>query len=326
MKYIKNKISLAPMVDRTDNNFRHFVRLISKNILLYTEMITDKAIINSTDKVLSFFENQNPIVLQLATNNKDEARRAIELSNKFNYDEININIGCPSDRISDNNMGAYLMSDVKLVKSIITEIKKVTDKPITVKHRIGIDGTGILENDAKYIGYDNLKNFIENLNEVGIEKFIVHARIAILKGLNPKQNRTIPPLDYDMVYNLKRDFPNLFIEINGGIKTIDDIKKHLNYVDSVMIGRALYDNPLLLLDIEKEIYNNNINISRKDILEKMINFFEYKKFDEKNIHRYIMHTHGLFLGIRGSNSWKRLCSNSKTNIQDIKNFIGEINE
>lgn len=326
MKYIENKVSLAPMVDRTDNNFRHFVRLISKNILLYTEMITDKAIINSTDKVLSFFENQNPIVLQLATNNKEEARKAIELSNKFNYDEININVGCPSDRISDNNMGAYLMSDVNLVKSIVTEIKKVTDKPITIKHRIGIDGTGILKNDKKFIGYDNLKSFVENLNSVGIEKFIVHARIAILKGLNPKQNRTIPPLDYNMVYNLKKDFPNLFIEINGGIKTINDIKKHLNFVDSVMIGRALYDNPLLLLDIEKEIYKAEINIDRRNILENMINFFIEKNFDEKNIHRYIMHTHGLFLGIKGSNKWKRLCSNSKSTIDDIKLFLGEINE
>lgn len=320
--YLKNKVSLAPMVDRTDNNFREFIRFLSKNILLYTEMITDKAIINNADKVLKINGNQNPLVLQIATNNKFEAREAVKISNKYNYDEININLGCPSDRISHHNMGAFLMSEVDLVVDIINEMKKETDKPITVKHRIGIDGKGVLKDDKRYFGYDFLSEFVYKINKTGVNKYIIHAREAILKGLSPKENRTIPELDYNMVYKLKKEFNNLFIEINGGIKTVNDIKEHLKYVDAVMIGRALYDNPLLALEIEKEIFNE-IPKTKKEIFDEIL--FKIENKNEKEIHRYLMHLHGLFLGKDGSKLWKNICSNTKTNYNDVKIFLDRIN-
>lgn len=319
---MEKTISLAPMVDRTDNNYRNFVRILSENTTLYTEMITDKAIINAKDRVLSFSKGQNKIVLQIATNNVLEAIEAVKIADLYNYDEINLNLGCPSDRISDNKMGAYLMSELDLVKEIVKNIKKVTDKPITVKQRIGIDGSGILENDAKYEGIDYLSKFIQTLNEAGVNKFIIHARIAILKGLNPKENRSIPPLDYDMVYKIKKMFPHFNIEINGGIKTIEEIKNHLKNVDDVMIGRKIYDDPMFLLDIEEHIFNNKKNMTRKDILLKVIE--QIKDFNEKEIHMYIMHTMGLFKGTKYSKKWKQICSNTKTNIIDIQDFIKEL--
>ena len=241
MGIIKNKISLAPMVDRTDRHFRNFVRMINKDILLYTEMITAQAIINGDlDYILGFDEIEHPIVLQLATTNEEEAKKAIEIAEKYNYDEINLNIGCPSDRVSGNMMGAYLMAYPDLVAKIVEEIKKITKKPITIKHRIGIDGTGILPDDYGNVvldKYEDMYNFVKKLSDVGIEKFIVHARIAVLAGLDPKQNREIPPLRYDEVYKLKKEMNNLFVEINGGVKTVDQIDEHLKYLDAVMIGR-----------------------------------------------------------------------------------------
>lgn len=319
MKYL---VSLAPMVDRTDNNFRHFVRLLSPNIVLYTEMVTDKAIINNSEKVLEISSKQNPIVLQIATNSIEDAVKAVQISNLYEYDEINLNLGCPSDRISDNRMGAYLMSELSLVTEIVKAISKVTNKPITVKHRIGIDGKGILPNDTRYFGYDFLVNFISTLSNVGVKKYIIHAREAILKGLNPKENRTIPPLDYDLVYRIKERFPELCIEINGGIKTIEDIQKHLNKVDAVMIGREIYDNPMILLEIEKNIFNNNITLTRKEIVNKIISHI--KNWDSKNMHRYLMHTMGLFKGTNNSKKWKQLCSNTKVTLNDLKTFLEEL--
>lgn len=322
-KYIKNKISLAPMVDRTDKNFRHFLRMLSPNITLYTEMITDKAIINASDNVLdNNLNNSSPIVVQLATNNVKEAVLATKILNKYPYDEININVGCPSDRISDNKMGAYLMSEPDLVCDIVKNMKEVTDKPISIKHRIGIDGTGILKEPKKYMGYDNLCEFITKLNNVGIEKYIVHARIAILKGLSPKQNRIIPELDYEMVYKLKEDFSDLFIEINGGVKNLEDIQKHLKKVDAVMIGRKLYEDPMFSLEIEKNIYNNHVENTREEIVRKILEHTKY--MDSQQMHRYLMHTMGLYLNSFGSSKWKQICSTTKVQKEEILRFLEEV--
>lgn len=313
------KVSLAPMVDRTDNNFRHFVRILSKNIMLYTEMITDKAIIHSSERVLEIKTKQNPIALQIATNSVEDAVKAVILSEKYDYDEINLNLGCPSDRISDNRMGAFLMSELELVKDIVINIRKVTNKPITIKQRIGIDGKGVLENDLRLHGLDYLKNFVYTLYKAGVNKFIIHAREAILKGLSPKENRVIPPIDYDIVYKIKEIFPNLFIEINGQIKTIEHIKKHLTKVDSVMIGRKIYDDPMFLLEIEEHIFNNKVNLTRKDILKKVICYIE--NFDNKSIHHYLMHTINLFKGTKYSKKYKKLCSKSNITIDEIRTFV-----
>lgn len=309
------KISVAPMVDRTTEHFRNFIRMFNDKSTLYTEMITSQAIINGDEnKLLSFKENQHKVVLQIATADEDMAKRSIEIANKYDYDEININAGCPSNRVSDNNMGAYLMSDIDKLCKIIKGIKSVTDKEITVKHRIGIDGTGILENDRKIVSYKELLDFTDELYNVGIKSTIVHARIAILKGLSPSENRTIPPLDYEMVYRLKKDRPYMNIEINGGIKTLDDVKEHLKYVDSVMIGRAVYDNPMLL---------NYKKISRIEILEKMLAYISDMK--TKPYH-FIMHTMGLFYATKYSKIWKNFASDTRIDAEKLKNIIEKFKE
>lgn len=308
-----NKISVAPMVDRTTKEFRNFFRIFNKSSELYTEMITAQAILNGDlDKLLSFNEVEHKIALQIATHDKDLAKEAIKKAEKYNYDSININAGCPSDRVSNNKMGAYLMSEPKLVKEIVKSIKEITNKPITIKHRIGIDGTGILDNNKIIDTYEELLNFVDEINSVGVNKFIIHSRIAILKGLSPSENRTIPPLNYERVYKLKKDRPNLIVEINGGIKTLEEVEKHLKYVDSVMIGRASYDNPMLL---------NEFNIKREEIIEKLIIYIE----NNKNIKPYhiTMHTLGLFYATKYSKIWKQVASNSNINSTNLKDFLKE---
>lgn len=308
-----NKISVAPMVDRTTKEFRNFFRIFNKSSELYTEMITAQAILNGDlDKLLSFNEAEHKIALQIATHDKDLAKEAIKKAEKYNYDSININAGCPSDRVSNNKMGAYLMSEPKLVKEIVKSIKEITNKPITIKHRIGIDGTGILDNNKIIDTYEELLNFVDEINSVGVNKFIIHSRIAILKGLSPSENRTIPPLNYERVYKLKKDRPNLIVEINGGIKTLEEVEKHLKYVDSVMIGRASYDNPMLL---------NEFNIKREEIIEKLIIYIE----NNKNIKPYhiTMHTLGLFYATKYSKIWKQVASNSNINSTNLKDFLKE---
>ena len=242
---MENKISIAPMVDRTDKNFRNFVRMINKDVLLYTEMITAQAILNGDlDYILGFNEVEHPIVLQIAATNPKEAYEAIKIAEKYNYDEINLNVGCPSDRVSGNMMGAYLMGFPEEVADIVRAMKDATSKPISIKHRIGIDGKNILPESFERTlldKYEDMMNFINITRRAGVNKYIIHARIAILAGLDPKQNRTIPPLRYDEVYRVKNENPDLHIEINGGIKTIEEIDNHLKYVDSVMLGREIYD-------------------------------------------------------------------------------------
>lgn len=238
---MKNIISVAPMVDKTDRNFRNFIRMINNDVMLYTEMVTAQAIINGKlDYILGIEDIENPIVLQIAATNKEEARKAVKLAEKYNYDEINLNIGCPSDRISGNMMGAYLMAYPEIVAEIVSEMKKETKKDISIKHRIGIDGSGVLPDDygrTLIDKYEDMINFVNITENVGVKKYIVHARIAVLAGLDPKQNREIPPLRYDAVYRLKEEKPHLSIEINGGIKTINQIDEHLKHVDSVMLGK-----------------------------------------------------------------------------------------
>ena len=321
---MNNKISIAPMVDRTDRNFRNFVRMINKDVLLYTEMITAQAILNGDlDYILGFDEVEHPIVLQIAATNPEEAYRAVKIAEKYNYDEINLNVGCPSDRVSGNMMGAYLMAFPKEVANIVKAMKEATDKPVSIKHRIGIDGKNILPASFERTlldKYEDMVNFINTTKEIGVNKYIIHARIAILAGLDPKQNRSIPPLRYDEVYRVKKEYPELHIEINGGIKTVKEIDEHLKYVDSVMLGREIYDNPMILTEFGK-YYGKDINITRKEIIEKMIYYVENMEKQSLRPHLFLMHTHGLFHNVRGSKAWKRAINEPKANSDTLRELL-----
>ncbi|CAM3134525.1 tRNA dihydrouridine(20/20a) synthase DusA [Streptobacillus felis] len=314
------KVSLAPMVDRTDTHFRNFIRMINEDIELYTEMITTQAILNGyKEKILKKTSEENPVVLQIATSSLNESIEAAKIIKYTDYNSVNINVGCPSDRVSGHNMGAYLMSEPQLVRDIAQAVKEYSGKPVSIKNRIGIDGKGILENDRKIVTYEELLDFIDITN---VDKYIVHARIAILKGLSPKENRTIPPLDYDMVYRLKKDRPNLEIEINGGIKTIEDIVNHHNYVDSVMIGRTFYDNPMLANEINK--LNGKVEIEIKDILKKMFHYVKKIEENGEKPHHFLRHTLGLFYNTPYSKLWKNKISPTNSNSNDILEFLSII--
>ena len=326
---MNNKISIAPMVDRTDRNFRNFVRMINKDVLLYTEMITAQAILNGDlDYILGFDEVEHPIVLQIAATNPEEAYKAVKIAEKCNYDEINLNVGCPSDRVSGNMMGAYLMAFPKEVANIVKAMKEATGKPISIKHRIGIDGKNILPSSFERTlldKYQDMVNFINTNKETGVNKYIIHARIAILAGLDPKQNRSIPPLRYDEVYRVKKEYPGLHIEINGGIKSVKEIDEHLKYVDSVMLGREIYDNPMILTEFGK-YYGKDINITRKEIIEKMIYYVENMEKQQIRPHLFLMHAHGLFHNIRGSKAWKRAINEPKADSRTLRDLLKKIED
>ena len=307
------KVSIAPMVDRTDRHFRYFLRGITKKSLLYTEMITAQAIIHGDlEKLLAFDKIEKPLSLQVAGCSPEDIYKAVKLAEAFDYDEINLNVGCPSDRVSGNQMGAVLMAYPELVREMILAMREGTKKPITIKHRIGIDGTGYLSDDFNnkiFDRYEDMVNFINIIEDAKLDRFTVHARVAILAGLSPKENREIPPIRYDEVYKLKKDFPHLNIEINGGIKTCDEIEEHLKYVDGVMIGRASYENPFMLRDVDK-FYDRDIknSLSRKDIIEWVLPYIEQLEANGENPNLILKHGLELFHGVRGTRQWKQIIS------------------
>lgn len=307
------RISIAPMVDITDRHFRYFCRLLTKKAILYTEMITSSAIIyGDRNKILDFDPVEKPIALQIAGYDKKEMAEAVKIAEDWDYDEINVNLGCPSDRVSGNQMGATLMAYPELVAEIIYAMKRETNKPITVKHRIGIDGTNVLPKDLPKVvldKYEDLERFVKIIAETGVNHFIIHARIAILEGLSPKENREVPPLRYDEVYRIKKNFPHLFIEINGGIKNINSIKDHLRHVDGVMLGRVAYENPFLLSEVDRFYDNGKVNnVSRREIIEELINYVKKLGEDDKRGYHAIKNTIGLFHNKRGSRIWRQLIS------------------
>lgn len=312
-KVIPPKVSIAPMIDRTDRHFRYFTRLITKKALLYTEMVTAQAIIHGDRKrILDFDPLEKPLALQVAGCNTKEIYEAVKIAEEWDYDEINLNVGCPSDRVSGNMMGAVLMAYPELVAEMIESIRKITKKPVTIKHRIGIEGKGILPETFEktlFDQYEDMVHFVNIIEKVGVDRLIVHARIAILAGLSPKENREIPPLRYDEVYRLKQDFPHLNIEINGGIKTISEIEEHLKKVDGVMLGRVAYENPFLLAEVDKFFENGKINnISRREIIEGFIPYIE--KIEKEGCSSIMSMQHGLnlFFEQRGSRKWKQIVS------------------
>ncbi len=291
-------LSVAPMMDRTDRHYRYFMRLITKRTLLYTEMITTGAIIHGDrQKLLGFSPPEKPLALQLGGDNPQELAECTRIAEDFGYDEINLNVGCPSSRVQNGNFGACLMAQPERVARGIEAMQRVTKLPVTVKHRIGID-----ERDR----YEDMREFVKIISESGCRRFTVHARKAWLSGLNPKENRTIPPLRYEDVYQLKREFPELWIEINGGITTMEQVREHLQQVDAVMIGRAAYDNPYLFATCDRDIFGEEIPpLSRHQVVEAMLSYIDYWLANGSNLTQISRHILQLFTGQPGSRAWKR---------------------
>ena len=259
-------ISVAPMMDCTDRHDRFFLRLISKNVMLYTEMIATKSAIHGDrKKIMGFSPEEKPLALQVGGSDRKELAEVAKIAEDMGYDEININLGCPSKKVQKNKFGACLMKEPDLVSECVNEMVNSCNIPVTAKTRIGFDNT---EN------FDYLNKFIQKIKEAGCKTFILHARKAILKGLTPKQNLNIPKLNYEIVYKIKKENPDLEIIINGGISKIDEIKNHLRICDGVMIGRAIYQNPYFLVDINKEIFNVEINPTREDIAKELLKYLE----------------------------------------------------
>ncbi len=307
---MKNKrISLAPMIDWTTSDFRAFARLFNPNIHLYTEMISTSAILKGdTDRVLRFDGTEHPVVLQLGGSDADEMAQAVQIADAKGYDEFNINVGCPSDRVQHNKIGACLMAEPLIVAKMVTAMQAVTDKPVTVKHRIGID---------HHDSYEFMKGFVETVAEAGCTHFIAHARIAWLQGLSPKQNREIPPLRYDDIYRLKQDFPMLTIEINGGIDQMSAIREHLQYVDGVMIGRAFYHNPYLMAECN-ELWGLPMP-SRRDIFEGLMSYLAKRADEGANLATLTRHYLGLFQGLTGARTWRQALSGKPSlTLDDIR--------
>ena len=297
---MNRKVSVAPMMDCTDRHERYFLRLISKHTLLYTEMVVDEAI-NRGDKkkLLEFNINEKPVALQLGGSSAKLLSEACKIGEDFGYDEINLNLGCPSKKVEKNKFGACLMKEPNLVADCLSKMQSSTKLPVTIKTRIGYD-------DVE--DYENLFNFISTLKSTGIKTFIIHARKAMLGKFTPKQNLNIPPLKYEYVHKLKKDFPDEEIIINGGISTIHEIRDHLNKTDGVMIGRAAYHTPYLLADIEKEIFNNENVLSRQEVIEQLIPYVRDEIQRGTRLNQIMRHTLGLFHGQTGSSFWKRYLS------------------
>jgi len=294
------KVCVAPMMDCTDRHERFFLRLISKNVLLYSEMIVSEAIDRGDKKkLLSFNIKEKPVALQLGGSSPKLLASAAKIGEEFGYDEINLNLGCPSKKVQKNKFGACLIKEPKLVADCLNEMLAKTKLPVTVKTRIGYDNVE---------DYESLFNFINLLKSTGTKTFIVHARKAMLGKFTPKQNLNIPPLKYEMVYKLKKDFKDLEIIINGGITAVNQVKDHLTKTDGVMIGRSIYHSPYLLADIENEIFNNQNILSRQEIIEKLVLYVKEEIKKGTRINQIMRHTLGLFHGQTGSSFWKRYLS------------------
>jgi len=294
---MNRKVSIAPMMDCTDRHERYFLRLISKNTLLYTEMIVSEAISRGDKKkLLEFNINEKPVALQIGGSSPKLLAEATKAGEDFGYDEINLNLGCPSKKVEKNKFGACLMKEPNLVADCLSKMQSVTKLPVTIKTRIGYDDTE---------DYENLHNFISILKDTGVKTFIIHARKAMLRKFTPKQNLNIPPLKYDFVYRLKKDFPSKEIIINGGIASTENMKNHLKEVDGVMIGRAAYHTPYLLADIEREIFNNENVLSRQEVIEQLLPYVRDEIQKGTRLNQIMRHTLGLFHGQTGSSFWKK---------------------
>ena len=314
------KVSVAPMMDCTDRHERYFLRLLSKNVMLYTEMVATKSAIHGDrEKILGFKNIEKPVGLQVGGSDKKELSEVCKIAEEMGYDEININLGCPSKKVQKNKFGACLMKEPNLVADCLNEMVSSTKLPVTVKTRIGYDNVE---------DYENIYNFLNLLSKTGVKTFIMHARKAMLGKFTPKQNLNIPPLKYDVVYKLKKDFPNLEIIINGGVTSIDQIKNHLKLVDGVMIGRSIYHSPYFLADIEKDIFSNESVFTREEVVRELIDYVKFEIKKGTKLHHIMRHTLGLFHGISGSSFWKRYLSENMcvrdADVQKVEHILDKV--
>ncbi|GGX94944.1 tRNA-dihydrouridine(20/20a) synthase [Vogesella alkaliphila] len=292
------------MLDWTDRHYRYFARLITKNTWLYTEMVTTGALLHGdVPRHLRYHDAEHPIALQLGGSEPQDLAQCARLAAEWGYDEVNLNVGCPSERVQKGAFGACLMAEPQLVADCVKAMRDAVDIDITVKHRIGI-------NDID--SYDAMRAFVDVVADAGCHTFIVHARNAILKGLSPKENREIPPLKYEYVYRLKQERPDLEILINGGIKSNEEIAAHLQHVDGVMVGREAYHNPYLMAEWDALFYGADSRpLSRGKVVEALLPYVAARLQDGSNVRHIARHVLGLFQGQKGARQWRRMLSDSK---------------
>ncbi len=295
---LDRRLSVAPMMERTDRHCRYFLRLISRHVLLYTEMITTAAILRGdTRRLLRFDAFERPVALQLGGGDPGELANCARIAESHGYDEVNLNVGCPSNRVRSGRFGACLMAEPELVARCVEAMKGACGLPVTVKCRVGID-----ERDS----YDHLKHFVETVAGASCDVLIVHARKAWLSGLSPKQNRELPPLRYDSVYDVKRDFPRLCVVVNGGVRTPAEVELHLGRVDGVMIGREAYHNPYSLVAIERRVTGaSEPSPARHQLVEDFLPYVRRQLAEKVPLHRMTRHMIGLFQGVSGARAWRR---------------------
>jgi len=297
---ISHKLSIAPMLDWTDRHCRYFYRVMSKHTVLYTEMVTTGAILFGKGDYLSFNDEEHPVVLQLGGSDPVALTECAKLAEQRGYDEININVGCPSDRVQNGRFGACLMAEPNVVAECVDKMQAAVNIPITVKSRIGIDDLD---------SYEFLHTFIEQVSQAGCQHFIVHARKAWLSGLSPKQNRDVPQLDYGRVYQIKKDFPQLAISINGGIKTFEQTKEHLLHLDGVMIGREIYQNPYMLTEADQQLWaSERAILSRAEVIEQMSVYIDRYVASGGRVWHVVRHMLGLCNGLPGARQFRRYLS------------------
>lgn len=301
MNTLNRRFSVAPMMDWTDSHCRYFLRLLTKRALLYTEMVTTGALIyGDTERFLAYNTSEHPLALQLGGSNPADLATCSKLAEQAGYDEVNLNVGCPSDRVQNNMIGACLMGHPQLVADCVRHMQDAVQIPVTVKHRIGINGRD---------SYAQLRDFVGTLSEAGCTSFTVHARIAILEGLSPKENRDVPPLRYDVAAQLKTDFPDLEFILNGGIKTLDECAAHLQTFDGVMIGREAYHNPWMLSELDHQLFGDaRIEVSRTAILEQLRPYLVQHLAQGGKAPQITRHILGIAQGFPGARRFRQLLS------------------
>ena len=296
-----HRLSVAPMMDWTDRHDRYFLRLISKRTRLYTEMVTIGAILHG-DKArhLDFSKEEHPVALQLGGSEPEQLAECARIAEQWGYDEVNLNVGCPSDRVQNGMFGACLMAKPELVARCVEAMRGATRLPVTVKHRLGIDDLD---------SYELLTHFVKTVHGAGCDTFIVHARQAILKGLSPKENREIPPLRYEVVRELRTRFPALTFVLNGGIRSLDEVRQHLGAFDGVMLGREAYANPYLLAELHRAFIDPAWSLPERDeVIARYAEYAHGKLAEGHRLQSLIRHVHGLYSGLPRVRSWRRFLS------------------
>lgn len=309
---LNRRFCAAPMMSYSDTHCRYFWRLITKNTVLYTEMVTSGALLNGDrTRLLGYHQSEHPIALQLGGSDPHALAECAKIAQEWGYDEVNLNCGCPSDRVQNGMIGAVLMAEPQLVADCMAAMQEAVTIPVTIKHRIGIDDMD---------DYDGMARFVETVAATGTTTFIVHARKAWLKGLNPKENREIPPLQYDNVFTLKKDFPDLEIIINGGIKTIEQSLELLNHVDGVMLGREIYSNPFMLAEVDRLIYGQPATeLSQRQVIQEFMAYCQAELEKGTRLHHLTRHITGLYQGTPGARQFRRhISENAHRADADIK--------